>query len=115
VVQAGRFEQFLKMVLGWLCLVHEVTFSGRYAVLTRVAGFLVIAAIAGYYGDTTGLALLPFLATLSALNGGLGWCSSATISGRVHIAWDEGGPNHLLARGMLSSSLPVFDCLWPNS
>jgi hypothetical protein len=87
---AGRFKKFLKMIFGWPRLVLEVMFGSRYTLLTRVAGFLIATTVAGYYGDTTGLPLLPFLATLgtfrSTLNGGLGWCGSATAGGHFCVA-----------------------------
>jgi hypothetical protein len=62
----------------------------HYPLLTGVAGLPVITAIAGYYSNAMGLPLLPFLAVIgafpSALNGGLGWCGSATAGGRFRVA-----------------------------
>jgi hypothetical protein len=59
----------------------EVTFGCRYAPLVGVTS---------YYGDAMGSRHLPSLATLGAFPGalkcGLGWCGSATISGRVQVA-----------------------------
>jgi hypothetical protein len=90
VVQIGRFKKFLEMIFGWLGLVLEVVFGSRYARLVGVGGSLVAATFAGYYGDEMGLPLLPLLATLTAfigaLDGGLGRCGSATISGHYRVA-----------------------------
>jgi hypothetical protein len=99
-VRVGHFEKFLKMIFGQLCLALEVTFSYCDTLLAKVAGFLVAPTVISYYGDAMGSLLLPFLTTLGAfagtLNGGLGWFGSTTISGRVCVASDEGGPDCLL-------------------
>jgi hypothetical protein len=88
-VRACHFEKFLEMIFGRLCVVLEVTFSCRYALLTRVTDFLIAATIADHYGYVMGLSLWPFLATLGtfpgALNGGLGWCGSVIISGHACV------------------------------
>jgi hypothetical protein len=103
-VRVGHFEKFLKMIFGRPCLALEVTFSCHDTLLARVAGFLIAATVISYNGDAMGSSLLPFLTTLGALagtlNGGLGWFGSATISGRVCVASDEGGPDCLLAKGV---------------
>jgi hypothetical protein len=74
---------------GWSRLAHEVMFGVHYAILAGVTGFLIAAAIVSYYDDMMGSPRVPFLAALGAflgtLNGGLGWCGSATISGRVRV------------------------------
>jgi hypothetical protein len=118
VVWTGRFEKFLKMVLRLPRLVLEIMFSGRDILLIGVVSFLVITIVVGRNGDASGVPLLPLLAALGALpsilDGGFGWCCSSTTSGCFHVAQDEGGPNHLLARGVSvatsSSSLVVFTC-----
>jgi hypothetical protein len=78
------------MIFGQPRLVLEVTFGSRYALLSRVTGFLVATAITGYYGDPMRSPLLPFLAACgtfpSALNGGLGWCGSATTSSYFNVS-----------------------------
>jgi hypothetical protein len=90
VVQAGRFEKLLKMIFWRPSLALDVAFSSRYTLLAGVASSLITAAIAGYYGDAMGSPLLHFLTTLSAfpsaLDGGLGGCSSATINGHIRAA-----------------------------
>jgi hypothetical protein len=89
-----------------LLLVHEVAFYSRYTLLTEIASFLVAAAVAGLYGNATGSLLLPFLAARSAfpgtLNGGLGGCGSAIISGCFHVPYEEGGTNRILTIGVSS-------------
>jgi hypothetical protein len=63
VVQTDRFEKFLETIFGWPSLALKVTFSSRDSLLTRVTGFLIAGAIAGYYGDM-GLVLLSYLKML---------------------------------------------------
>jgi hypothetical protein len=89
-VWAHRSDKFLEMIFWRLCLAFEVTFSRRYRLLAGVTASLVVATIAGYYGDMEGSPLLPFLAALgafpSALSGGLGWYGSATTGDHFRIA-----------------------------
>jgi hypothetical protein len=79
---------FVEMIFGCPGLVLVVAFGSHYALLVGVDGSLIVAP--GYYGDKMGSPLLPLLATLSAfpgtLDGGLGGCSSATISGCCCVA-----------------------------
>jgi hypothetical protein len=63
-VWEGRFEKFLEMIFGRPHLAFEVVFGSLYAFLAGVAYFFIIAAVAGYYSDTSGLPLLPFLTAL---------------------------------------------------
>jgi hypothetical protein len=78
------------MIFGRSGLALEVAFNSHYALLIGVAGSLIAAAIAGYYGHAIGSPLVPLLATLSAfpgaLDSGLGGCGSATISSRYYAA-----------------------------
>jgi hypothetical protein len=78
------------MIFGRPRLVIEVMLGSRYALLSRVTGFLIATAITGYYGDPMRSSLLPFLAAYgtfpSALNDGLGWCSSATTSSCFNVS-----------------------------
>jgi hypothetical protein len=90
VVRIGHFEKFLEMIFGLLSLALEVMLGSHYALLFGVADFLIVDAVAGYYGDVMALSLLPLLATLSTFPGahgsGLGGYGSATIIGRFHVA-----------------------------
>jgi hypothetical protein len=105
----GHFEKFLEVIFGWPSLPLEVAFGSRHELLTGVADFLIVVAVAGHNRNATGLALLPLLATLSAFpstfDGGLGGCGSTTVGDRSCITLDEGYPDHLLARSMSSFRL----------
>jgi hypothetical protein len=74
------------MIFGKLSLVLEVAFGSCYALLIGVTCFLIVDAIAGYYGDAMGSPLLPRLATLSTFPGTLGGYGSTTISGCFCVA-----------------------------
>jgi hypothetical protein len=90
VVRIGYFEKLLEMIFGRPSLALEVVFGGRYTLLIGVTGSLVATTVVGYCGDVMGSLLLPLLAALSAfpgaLDGILGGCGSATISGHFRIA-----------------------------
>jgi hypothetical protein len=89
-VWTGPFEKFLEIIFGQQSLALGVVFDSRCAVLTRVTDFLIADTVAGYYGDATGLPLLPLLTALSTIHCthgcGLGGYDSPTVSGRFHIA-----------------------------
>jgi hypothetical protein len=109
VFRAGRFEKFLKMILRPPRLALEVTLGSRDILLTRVIGFLIIAVVAGSDCNASGMPLLPLFTIIStfpnALVGGFGWCCLAAVGGCFQVAQNEGSPNRLLARGVLSGDI----------
>jgi hypothetical protein len=102
-------QKFLEMVLQLPHLTLEIMFGCRDILLTRVIIFLIVTIISGRNGDMLRVSLLPLLAALgtllSAIDGGLERCYSATAGGYFHVAQDKGGPNCLLARGVLSGNV----------
>jgi hypothetical protein len=82
--------KLLTMVLRLPHLPLEITFGGRDKLLAGVICILVATTVARRYDDVSGPPLLPLHATLcnlpSTLNGVLGWCGSAAMGSRFHIA-----------------------------
>jgi hypothetical protein len=70
--------------------VLEVTFDSRYALLIGVTGTLIASTVVSYYDNVIGSPHLPLIAAFSAfpgtLDGGLGGCGLATISGCFRVA-----------------------------
>jgi hypothetical protein len=77
------------VIFGRLSLSLEVAFGSRYKLITRVVGSLIAVAVVGHYGNTTGSALLPLFAALSAFpsafDDGLGGHELTTIGGRSYV------------------------------
>jgi hypothetical protein len=84
-----RFKKFLKVVFGWASLPLEVVLGSYYEPFTGALGFLTAVVVAIHYGNKTGSALLPLLATLSAFpstfDGGLGERSPTIAGSRSHV------------------------------
>jgi hypothetical protein len=109
IVLTGHFNKFLKMVIWLSCLSLEVTLDGRNILLVRVVCFLVVVVAAGNDCDPSGASLFSLLATFSALpsafDSGFECFRLASTSSCFPIAWREGSPNRLLARGMPSGDI----------
>jgi hypothetical protein len=101
--------QYLKVVFWLMCLALEVMFYGRDIPLVGAVFFLVIIVATGINYDPLGASLLLLLATLgaflSAFAGGSRWCHLAAVGCHFPIAYEENGPDRLLARGMPGSNI----------
>jgi hypothetical protein len=90
-------------------LALEVTLGSRDILLTRVIGFVIIAVITCSDCNASWMPLLPLFTIIStfpnALVGGFGWCCLVVAGGCFQVAQNEGSPNRLLARGVLSGDV----------
>jgi hypothetical protein len=63
MVQKGRFEEFLKVVVQMSCRTFEIMLDGRN-ILVRAIRFLIVIVTAGCNSDPLRASLVPFLPPL---------------------------------------------------
>jgi hypothetical protein len=113
MVQTGRFEKFLEVVIRLLRLALEVTLDGCDTHLIRVVRFLLFVITTGSNYDPLEVPLLPpFAAFCGTFVSGFGWCHSAAAEGRFPITSDKDGPDRLLIRAMPGGDIKQLMCPW---
>jgi hypothetical protein len=104
MVQTGRLEKFLKMVIQLLRLVLEIVFGGRDILLVRAVCILAVIVATGHECHPSWVPLLPLLAALITFLGdfasGFRWCYSAAIEDHFLLTQNKDGPDHILSRGV---------------